>query len=270
MTLDGLGFAPHHRRAIERLVAALEPDETIRALLLAGSLAHGDARADSDVDVLLVLDHVPFERRARDGRLTWSDPSFCDWEGGYVDAKYVDPALIGQVAARGSEPARFAYQGVRVLFDRTDGLEDLLTRVVRYPIEGRDERVERFTAQLVGARWFHAEGLRRDDPYLATFARQRVVLFACRIVLARNERLYPFHKWLLREVERAPDRPPTLLEDIDRLLREPSQARVEGLVSEVLACYAIDEAAANTGWGSRFMRDTELAWMRGEPPVEDL
>lgn len=270
MTLKGLGLAPHHRRAIERLVVALEPDETIGALILAGSLAHGYARPESDVDVILVLDDEAYTSCASQGRLTWSDPSFCDWEGGYVDAKHVDAALIGQVAARGSEPARFAYQGARILFDRTDGLEDLLTRVVRYPIEGRDERVARFTAQLIGARWFHSEGLRRDDPYLATFARQRVVLFACRIVLARNERLYPFHKWLLREVERAPDRPPTLLEDVDRLLREPSQTLVEGLVSAVLACYGIDEATANAGWGGRFMRDTELAWTRGEPPVEDL
>jgi hypothetical protein len=265
-----MDLAPHHRRAIERLVSALEPDQANRALLLAGSLAHGYARPDSDVDVLLVRDHMSPAQGEHERGLTWTDPSFCDWQGGYVDAKQVDLEHIRQVAARGSEPARFAYQGARILFDRTDGLEGLLARVVRYPIEGRDQRVDRFVAQLVAARWFHGEALRRDDPYLATFARQRVVLFACRIVLARNEQLYPFHKWLLREVERATDRPPTVLEDVDRLLREPSQARLEGLVSMVLQHYRIDETAANAGWGSRFMQDTELAWTRGEPPVEDL
>jgi hypothetical protein len=178
--------------------------------------------------------------------------------------------LLEAVASRGSEPARYAWKDARPLFDRSEGLDELLARVVRYPIEGRDARVTRFTAQLMAWRWYHSEAVKRDSPYLGALARHKVTLFACRIVLARNERLYPFHKWLLAETERASDRPPDLLTDIDRMLREPDQARVEALVMRVLDWYAIDEPAANATWGQRFLEDTELAWLHDRAPIDDV
>jgi hypothetical protein len=268
--LEGLESSAHHRRALERLVDSLARDPANLALLLGGSLAHGYARPDSDIDVLQVVGREQMERLRGEGRLTWSDPSLCEWEGGYVDAKYVDTDLLEDVAERGSEPARYAYQDARILFSRIDGLDDILARVVRYPIEGRDDRVARFAAQLLAWRWYHSESIRQESPYLGALARQKVVLFACRIVLACNERLYPFHKWLLRETERAPERPLTLLEDIDLLLRHPSQPRVERLIDEVFACYGIDEAATNRTWPSLFMQDVELAWTGGHSPIDDL
>jgi hypothetical protein len=268
--IDGLELSSHHRAAIDRLVALHEPDPDVRALVLAGSLAHGYARPDSDIDVLMVIDPVRMAERHRTGHLHWVDRTVCDWEGGYVDGNYVDVDLLEQVAVRGSEPAPFAWQDARVLMDRLIGLEALLGRVVRYPIEGRDDRVTRFTAQLLAWRWYHSEAVRRDSAYLGALARHKVTLFACRIVLARNQRLYPFHKWLLAETERANDRPPSLIEDIERMLREPSQPRVEGLVAQVLDWYAIDEAAANASWPSLFMEYTELAWLHGRAPIDDL
>jgi hypothetical protein len=268
--LEGLGLTPHHRRAVERVVAALAADEHTQAILLAGSLAHGSARPDSDIDILLVVDQEEMERHRREGRLTWADRSYCDWEGGYVDAKYLDLGFLERVAAHGSEPARYAFEGARILMSRVEDLDDLLAAVVRYPVAGREERIERFTAQLLAWRWYHSESVRQSSPYLGTLARHKVVLFACRIVLAANARLYPYHKWLLRETERAPDRPPALLEDIDRLLRGTDHIPVERLVADVLAWYGIDEAAADASWPSRYMQDTELAWLDGRPSIDDL
>jgi predicted nucleotidyltransferase len=268
--LHGLQLTAHHRAAIERLRASLEPDRSILALLLAGSLAHGYARPDSDIDVLLLVSPEDMRRYRGERRLTWADRSYCDWDGGYVDAKYVDVEFLQRVAARGSEPARYAFQGARILSSRVDGLQELLVDATRYPLEGRQQRVERFAAQMLAWRWYHSEAIRQANPYLGSLARQKVILFACRIVLARNERLYPYHKWLLREVGRAPDRPPTLLEDIDGLLREPDQDRVVRFVSDVLEHFAIDEAETNATWPDLFMRDTEQAWLEGEPAVDDL
>jgi hypothetical protein len=268
--LASLQLTSHHRLALERLAAMLEPDPDILALVLAGSLAHGYALPDSDIDVLMLVTQEAMAERRRTGRLHWVDRSVCDWDGGYVDGKFVDAALLDQVATRGSEPARYAWQGARVLFDRSEGLPDLLARIVRYPLEGRDDRVARFTAQLLAWRWYHSEAEKKDSPYLGALARHKVTLFACRIVLARNERLYPFHKWLLAETERATDRPPALMEDIDRMLREPDQARVEALVASVLDRYGIDQASANANWPSLFMEDTELAWLHGRAAIDDL
>ena len=110
-----------------------------------------------DIDVVLIVDHEEHERRMREGRLTWVDLSLCDWDGGYVDGKYADVAFLERVASDGSEPARYAFEGSRVLFSHIDGLDDVLARVVRYPLEGRERRIERFAAQLLAWRWYHSE-----------------------------------------------------------------------------------------------------------------
>ena len=46
----------------------------------------------------------------------------CTYPGGYVDAKYTSMSCINQVALVGSEPARWAFDGARVLFNRINTL----------------------------------------------------------------------------------------------------------------------------------------------------
>ena len=41
---------PDHAETIARLVARWQPDPTVLALIIVGSVARGDARPDSDVD----------------------------------------------------------------------------------------------------------------------------------------------------------------------------------------------------------------------------
>lgn len=52
--------APHverTRRFLEHLRAWIEPREDVRALVLVGSVARGEARPDSDVDVVMLTTH---------------------------------------------------------------------------------------------------------------------------------------------------------------------------------------------------------------------
>ena len=44
-------------------------------------------------------------------------------------------------------------------------------------------------------------------PVPRRWASSRLALFACRLVLAHNRVLYPYHKWLLRTVAEVPERP---------------------------------------------------------------
>jgi predicted nucleotidyltransferase len=50
--------APHHERTadfLQRLKEWAEPREDVRALVVVGSVARGDARPDSDIDVVLLV-----------------------------------------------------------------------------------------------------------------------------------------------------------------------------------------------------------------------
>jgi len=259
----------HHTDSIRNLVGELEKDPAIQALVLGGSIAHGFARPDSDIDVTIVVATADYQRRQRESRLHYYNRALCTYDG-YIDGKYVDLEFLRRVAERGSEPARYAYEGARILFSREPAVASLLAAIVRYPTEGRQERIERFAAQLLAWRWYFSEGVRQDSAYLRTLAVQKLVLFGCRIVLAENELLYPYHKWMLRVTASARRQPEAFATAIDGLLAGATWEAVDGYVRRALAFAGIDFARADAAWPTTFMKDSEQTWLRHEPAVDDL
>lgn len=259
---------PHHAQSVANLVAALQPDPEILGLLLTGSIAHGYARPDSDIDVAILVDSESYQRRRRTGLLHYNNRELCTFDG-YIDGKYVDLAFLQLVAERGSEPARYAFEGSRILSSRVDHLERLLSEIVRYPVHGKEQRLTRFAAQLLAWRWYFSEGVRQQSAYLKTLAVQKVVLFSTRLVLTANELLFPYHKWMLRVLESAPRRPPAMLEDIQLLLADPTWEQVDTYCRGVLSYLGIDFRQADATWPTWFMKDTELAWVDAAPAIDD-
>jgi len=261
---------PHHTASIQNLRGAFEKDPTVLALILGGSLAHGFARPDSDIDVSIVIDPAEYARRKRDNKLHYNNRALCTYDQGYIDGKYVDLNFLQLVATRGSDPARYAYHDSRILFSRLAGLDRVLAEIVRFPVEKKKERIDRFAAQLLAWRWYYSEALRQESRYLVILALQKIVLFGGRIVLAENEMLYPYHKWMLRVLHSAKRQPPGLMAAIDELLAEHSWRRVDDYCRGILAFAGLDFGATNAVWPSRFMKDTELKWVEEEPGIDDL
>ena len=52
-----------------------------------------------------------------------------------------------------------------------------------------------------------------------------MILFGGRLILAHNEILYPFHKWFMRVLGSAPNKPEWLMECIDDLASAPTLGR---------------------------------------------
>src|SRR5439155_7427328 len=98
---------PHHRRFIAEVTERFEADPSVDALIVGGSVAHGLARPDSDLDVMLVVEDDELARRAAAHQVTFSDHEAAGYEGGYLDAKYISRAFLQEVAAHGSEPTRW-------------------------------------------------------------------------------------------------------------------------------------------------------------------
>lgn len=259
---------PAQRQAIERTAEVFLGQPDVLALFLGGSLAHGFATEGSDVDVMIVVSDADLARRAAEGRTTFFDRDLCAYEGGYVDGKYVSPGFLAEVAARGSEPSRFAFQDARVLFARDEAIARLAAEIPRYPVAEKAERIARFAAQLEAWTWYAGEASKKGDPWLVSTAVSRVGLFAGRMVLAHNELLFPFHKWFLRVLEGARVKPPGMVERIRELARAPTLPEVTAFVDEVRAFRSWETGPAK--WPVLFMRDTELDWMRGSPAVEAI
>ena len=112
--------------------------------------------------------------------------------------------------------------------------------------------------------------MEKQSRYLETLAIQKLTLFSCRLVLAENRLLYPYHKWMLRLTESAPHRPASLMADLDRILRRPDAAFIDRHVRSLLGFYGVDHDDLAGRWGGFFLRDNEQPWMDGHASIDDL
>lgn len=258
---------PHHREAIDGLTHRFQDDPEPTAVYLAGSIAHGFERPDSDIDLIIVVDDETYAERAREHRLGFFDMEVSDHPGVYAEGKVVSESFLEEVARHGSEPARFALHDARPLVARVD-YGECFERIGRYPVEGKADRLRRFFAQVEAWHWYVTQAIALQDPYLLGMSVSKLVLFGGRLVLTRNELLYPYHKWLLRVLEGAEDKPDGLMAAIEALHAEPTAEHAARFRELVIfhGPWEVPEA----GWPSQFLVDSELNWLDGEPPVDDL
>ena len=101
----------HHQRAIDRLADAYRDDPEFRALIIGGSVARGFARDDSDVDFLIIATDEAFRRRLAARDLFINRTDLCDYDGGFVDGKIINLAYLENLAEKGNEPSRAAFNG---------------------------------------------------------------------------------------------------------------------------------------------------------------
>ena len=140
---------PHHQRTVERLIDRFQVDPNFLALLIGGSLVKGYGNEGSDVDFMLIATDEEFARRSADRALTYYATDLCDYPGGYVDGKIVNVAFLEEVADRGSEPARSAFENVIVAYSQLPQLDDLLERITAYPETTHTAKLQSFYAQLL-------------------------------------------------------------------------------------------------------------------------
>jgi hypothetical protein len=259
---------PHHETSIQRLVDYFRTVPEAEALILGGSIAHGFAGPGSDIDVMIIVSDRAYEDRLREGRLQFFDNQICTYDDGYVDGKYLGLSMLTKLAASGSEPARFAFLDARVLLSRIPTLDRTLQAITRYPVKGKVERMRRFYAQFETWHWYAHEALKLNDRYLLGVSIAKLVLFGGRLILAHNELLYPYHKWFLKLLGRAADKPPSLLDAIHGLQRDPSADNI-GRFYQLIGSFRAWEAP-EIDWPSQFMLDSELGWLTGTTAVDDL
>jgi len=257
----------HHQRAIERLADAYRDDRRFLGLIIGGSIAKGFAREDSDVDFLIVATDDAFEqqRSARDLLINRSD--LCDYDGGYVDGKIINLKFLEDVAAKGNEPSRAAFEGAFLAYSHVADLETELERIPVYPEAGHEKRIRTFYTMAFMQHWLMLEANRHGNRYTQLRAASQLALFTGRLILAHNRRLFPYHKWLSKTLQSVPERPDQLMARFDDLLTEPCGKHATALFEQVKAFrdWGVSDIEAYT-W---FMTEVEWSWMSGTTPIED-
>ena len=257
----------NHRRAIDRLTTELEGDPRFLAVILGGSIARGTELPDSDIDLILVASQEEYARRLTERDFGYLNKEVCDYPEGYAEAKVMSLSFIEEIADRGSEPARAAFVGARILSSRVPELENLLARVTIYPETERVAKIQSFYAHFLIHYWYLSEAERRNDRYLLLRAAADFALFAGRLILAHNRILFPYHKWFMHELRGAPEKPHDLIDGLEHLLAAPCLDNA----NRVLACVTNfrDWEKPPRDAAAQFMEDSEWNWREGLAPVAD-
>lgn len=258
----------HHQEAIDKFLAEYTKDETILSIILGGSIAHGFSGFDSDIDIVLVVSSDEYLKRKNQNKLAFSLWDICTYENGYVDCKVADINFLYKIKDFGSDPARYAFKDNKILYSKVENMRDILNEITRYPEEQHDERNRRFASQLLAWKWYYSEALKKKNKYLVYLSIQKIILFASRIILNENRLLYPFHKWMLRVLETAENKPQNLLQKIDDLLNSHSLDNVNRFCTEILDFINFTEKSVD--WPNYFLKDSEQNWIEHEAPIDDI
>ena len=258
----------HHSQTLQNVKDYFLDDPEVQALLLSGSIAHGFQSPGSDVDIMIFVSEEDYQKRFQTGQLHFFNTDLCTYEGGYVDGKYLSLNFVKQVLEKGSEPARFAFEGGQVLFSRVDGLEADICKIAEYPVGEKAERIKRFYAQFEAWHWYCGEALAKGNRYLLGTSVSKLILFGGRLILAHNEMLYPYHKWFLKVLEYAKEKPSDLMDRIQTLTESPTAENIEAFYQMIRSFQPWSEDPYH--WPVQFLLDSELNWVDGKTPVDDL
>jgi len=257
-----------HREALEATVAETRDDDGFLACILAGSVAKGWERPDSDVDVVVVATDEEYERRLAEWDLQFYDVHETTHGKVPVDGKVVDVAFLEEVRERGSEPARAAFVDVDVRYTEDPEITTLVDDIATYPSEHRTDRIETFYSQMQAYRWYVGEAEKRDNAYLAHHTATQLALFGGRLLLANDETLFPYHKWFPRVLAGVDDKPDETMDRFEALLAERTTEAADAFVTAIENHREWETPEA--GWPVRFLLDREWQWRDGQPALEEL
>jgi hypothetical protein len=257
----------HHEETLAAFVADVRGEPDTLGVVVAGSVARGTERADSDVDVYLVVTDDAFARAGEQNQLSYVRRDVATYAGGYVDVKVATEHYLAVAAERGDDPVRASFAGARVAWSRTDRLDALVARVPVVPDGAWEARVASFIAQArLYGEYFLPQGAKLGNTFLSHHAAVHLVTAAGRALLAQHRVLFRGPKYLeetLRTLDRLPE---DYLRLMSRVLTDPTPEAGAALLAALEAFHPWPLPPAETL--SVFVRDNELAWLTGTPPPE--
>jgi predicted nucleotidyltransferase len=257
----------HHDDTLAAFVAQESARDDAVAVVVAGSVARGTPRPDSDVDVYLVVAEERFRTAWDTGLVSYVDSAVATYEGGYVDIKLATLDYLRRAVEGADDPTRASFGTASVAWSRDPSVEGLVAAIPHLPDDAWAERGRSYLAQLrLYVRYFLLQGEAHDNTYLRFWAAVHAVNAGGRALLALNRTLFQGPKYLEKTVPALPRVPAGYAELAAALLREPT--------AEHGGAYA-DAIEGLHDWGlprdatlSRFVRDNELAWLTGGVPPE--
>jgi predicted nucleotidyltransferase len=246
----------HHQDTINNVIKKMKENDNVLALIIAGSIAHGFAAEDSDVDIMIVVSDEEYAERHKNGQLLYWENESSTYEGGYVDGKYVCVDYIKSIAKDGYEAAKFAFNGVHIAFSKIPELEELIKEAAQYPMRYKENRIKWFYSKFHEWYWYYNDGVKKNNSYMISYTLSNMILFGGRAVLAYNELLFPYHKWFLKVLEGAKEKPEDIINIINTALDTKSPDDVKKFADAIINF--TDWGIETNQWAKCLMADLDL------------
>jgi hypothetical protein len=254
-----------HEDAIALVRDRLMADPDVVALIVIGSVARGEARDRSDVDLVVVLTEEAARQRAARSELSFRPNDL--GIGIHVGGGFVDENFLRDVATRGPEPSRYAFLKARIVFSRSPAIAGLLERIPVYQESERLGKMISFVSQLPVHLSYLKLGEYSRNAWLLAQTASELVLFGGRLILAHNRILFPNRKQFIGVLATAPERPDGVMELADALMTAPSIANATRFHDAVMDFH--DWPQAPEGPWARFQIDRETNWRAGRAALAD-
>jgi hypothetical protein len=239
----------------------------VLGVVLVGSVARGDERTDSDVDVYVVITDGAYAEAERQGRIALVSHDGVTYDGGYVDIKLCSPGYLAAAAERADDPTRASFLGARVTLDRIGGLVQTVNAITQLQDEVWASRVRAYRSQvaLYGG-YFLPQAYERGDDFLLWHSAVHAAFSAGRAALAHHRRLFRGQKYLSKDLAALSELPASFHAAWSGVLADPSPATALAMIGELDSLagssLTIDESL------SQFITDNELAWLNATIPPE--
>ena len=256
----------HHEESIRNLVSYYKDGEGVIAVILDGSIVHGNARPDSDIDAVIVVTEEEYETRKRENRLAEVVTGHCTYEGGYFDIKFKSKKVLELAAERASEPTRNAYLGAVTVYTKDEGISGLIERISAYPEGEVAAKVRCFNSNLQLNRGYFLACVKEDNAYMRAHLAEEIVYSVYRLILIENRVLFPCNRRLEDAVRACSRRPANILELGAAFLKDISAEQCEAFVTAFGAQSKLplsDNVSENCSSYVHFYEDW---WMEERPP----
>ncbi len=255
----------NQKETIERLKSLAAEDETILGLILCGSLANGTETDKSDVDVIVVVTDDRFRHEQTNKNFFWGTDFDSNDFPVEVDGKIVPKRFIEEALRTGNESIRSTLFHSKMIYGDKELQESL--RSFSGSINGKKlQNIRKFYALMKSAR-FSAN----VDTGNLLFVQKCIfdtVYFACRLVLAHNDILFPCVKNLHKEIENCSKIPEDFEDQMNDVLSTQSiekLARFYKTVDKYFDQYHYDNRIRKG-----YVLENELFWFFGIKPYAEL
>lgn len=259
----------HHEESIEKLKEYFLKNEKPIAIILDGSIVKGNARADSDVDAVIVVSEKRYEELRKENRLAEVIKGYCTYEGGYFDIKYKTKALLKKAAESASEPTRNAYVKARVIYSEDEEIENIVKKIEAYPENTVNEKIRCFSADLELNYGYFLNCVKEDNAYMRAHLAAEIVYSVYRLILIENRALFPCNRRLEETVISCKKRPGNIIDLAAAFLKDVTKENADNFVNAFKKYTSLPIITDVSECCSAYVEYYEDWWLKQNPPFPD-